>query len=119
MRPLLSSLFSLQDLNAGERHLLCLGAQGVGKNKLVDALLSLLRCEREYVQLHRDTTVASLTLAPAVTAGRVRWEDAPLVRAVRQGRALVVDEADKAPLEVVAVLKSLVEEGDMLLGDGR
>ena len=47
------------------------------------------------------------------------WNDSPLVRAVINGRALVVDEADKAPLEVVAVLKSLVEDGELLLADGR
>jgi len=29
------------------------------------------------------------------------------------------DEADKAPLEVVAVLKGLVEDGQMVLSDGR
>ena len=47
------------------------------------------------------------------------WEDSPLVRAVTHGRTLVVDEADKAPLEVVGVLKGLVEDGEMLLADGR
>lgn len=31
------------------------------------------------------------------------------------GRVLVLDEADKAPLEVVAVLKGLVEDGEMLV----
>ena len=31
--------------------------QGVGKNKLVDRLLNLLNRPREYIQLHRDTTV--------------------------------------------------------------
>jgi hypothetical protein len=31
----------------------------------------------------------------------------------------VVDEADKAPLEVVALLKGLLEDGFMRLGDGR
>ena len=41
------------------------------------------------------------------------------MRAVTEGRALVIDEADKAPLEVVAVLKSLVEDGQLLLADGR
>lgn len=32
---------------------------------------------------------------------------------------LMVDEADKAPLEVVCVLKGLIEDGQMLLSDGR
>jgi hypothetical protein len=55
------------------------------------------------------------------------WEDSPLVNAVRDGHVLVgttfshyfskclVDEADKCPLEVVCVLKSLVD-GEMTLG---
>ena len=29
----------------------------MGKNKLVDRLLGLLNMEREYIQLHRDTSV--------------------------------------------------------------
>jgi len=32
---------------------------------------------------------------------------------------LVVDEADKAPTHVTCILKSLVESGVMVLGDGR
>lgn len=38
---------------------------------------------------------------------------------VREGRILVIDEADKAPLEVVCILKGLVEDQEMLLADGR
>ncbi len=39
----------MQDMVTGERHLLLIGNQGVGKNKLVDRLLGLLRREREYM----------------------------------------------------------------------
>merc|ERR550514_2501523 len=109
----------MQDLVEGEQHLLLIGNQGTGKNKLVDHLLSILLWEREYMQLHRDTTVGSLTVQPTLEAGRVTWEDSPLVRSVRFGRVLVVDEADKAPLEVVVVLKGLAEDGEMSLADGR
>jgi MoxR-like ATPase len=108
-----------QDILAGEKHLLLIGNQGVGKNKLADRMLQLLKREREYVQLHRDTTVQSLTLVPSLVNGVVVYEDSPLVRAVTQGRTLMVDEADKAPLEVVTILKGLVEDGEMLLADGR
>jgi len=101
------------------QHLLLVGNQGVGKNKLADQLLGLLRCEREYVQLHRDTTVQSLTLSPTLEAGVVGWQDSALIRAARAGRCLVVDEADKAPLEVVCVLKALAEDGELSLPDGR
>ena len=110
----------LRDLELlSERALLLIGNQGVGKNKITDKLLMLLHREREYVQLHRDTTVQSLTVAPSLTDGVISWEDSPLVRAVRLGRVLVVDEADKAPAEVVAVLKSLGEDGALVLSDGK
>ena len=102
-----------------ERGLLLIGNQGVGKNKLADRLLQLLGREREYIQLHRDTTIQTLTLAPSLQDGVVVWADSPLVKAVEHGRVLVIDEADKAPLEVVVVLKSLLEDGEMRLGDGR
>ncbi|CAG8551920.1 10698_t:CDS:10 [Diversispora eburnea] len=82
----------LQDYQLGE-HLLLIGNQGVGKNKLADYFLQLLRLPREYIQLHRDTTV--------------------------QRYILVVDEADKAPTYVTAVLRNLLEDGQMVLSDGR
>lgn len=97
-----------------------LWTQGVGKNKLADELLRALHCEREYIQLHRDTTVQALTcLATLREGGGLVWEDSALVRAVRHGRVLVVDEADKAPLEVVCVLKALAEDRCLHLADGR
>ncbi|GMF11715.1 unnamed protein product [Phytophthora lilii] len=109
----------LQDVVAGQKHMLLIGNQGVGKNKLADRLLQLLQQEREYIQLHRDTTVQTLTLVPTLIDGRIKWEDSPLVRAAKTGRTLIVDEADKAPLEVVCVLKGLIEDGEMLLGNGK
>jgi energy-coupling factor transporter ATP-binding protein EcfA2 len=108
----------LQDFLIGE-HLLLIGNQGVGKNKLTDRLLQLMRREREYIQLHRDTTVQALTLTPTLVNGRVVWEDSPLVKALVNGRVLVIDEADKAPTEVVCVLKGLLEDGEILFADGR
>ncbi len=108
----------LQDFLLGE-HLLLVGNQGVGKNKLVDRLLNLLNRPREYIQLHRDTTVQSLTLQPTVRDGVIVYEDSPLVKAVKTGFVLVVDEADKAPTHVTCILKTLVESGEMILSDGR
>jgi von Willebrand factor A domain-containing protein 8 len=116
-RVLLRELF--KDLACGERHLLLIGNQGVGKNKLVDRMLGLLKKEREYIQLHRDTSVQSLTVSVSLQAGVVTYHDSPLVRACKEGRVLMIDEADKAPLEVVCILKGLLEDGQMILSDGR
>ncbi|XP_036788326.2 von Willebrand factor A domain-containing protein 8 isoform X2 [Manis pentadactyla] len=108
----------LKDFLLGE-HLLLVGNQGVGKNKIVDRFLHLLNRPREYIQLHRDTTVQTLTLQPSVKDGLIVYEDSPLVKAVKLGHVLVVDEADKAPTNVTCILKTLVENGEMILADGR
>ena len=99
--------------------MLLIGNQGVGKNKLADYFLQRLRLPREYIQLHRDSTVEQLTSMPCLTNGVLSYQDSPLVRACRMGHLLVVDEADKAPLEVVCILKALVEDLDLQLSDGR
>ncbi|KAK0097221.1 hypothetical protein PV326_002877 [Microctonus aethiopoides] len=108
----------MQDFILGQ-HLLLVGNQGVGKNKIVDRLLQLMNRPREYIQLHRDTTVQTLTLQPMVRDGVVVYEDSPLVHAVKLGHVLVIDEADKAPTHVTCILKTLAESGEMILSDGR
>ncbi|XP_034940681.1 von Willebrand factor A domain-containing protein 8 [Chelonus insularis] len=113
---LLESL--LQDFILGQ-NILLVGNQGVGKNKIVDRLLFLLNRPREYIQLHRDTTVQTLTLQPIVRDGVVVYEDSPLVQAVKLGHVLLIDEADKAPTHVTCILKTLAESGQMTLSDGR
>lgn len=94
----------LQDFKLGE-NLLLIGNQGVGKNKIVDKLLQILNRPREYIQLHRDTTVQTLTVQPMVREGVVVYGDSPLIKAVKLGHVLVVDEADKAPTHVTCILK--------------
>ncbi|CAJ0583659.1 unnamed protein product, partial [Mesorhabditis spiculigera] len=107
-----------RDFSLGS-HLLLIGNQGVGKNKLADRFLQLIGRPRHYMQLHRDTTVESLTLQTTIEGGKLVHEDSALVKAVRNGHVLVVDEADKAPLHVIAILKSLLDSGTLVLGDGR
>lgn len=79
----------------------------------------MLNAEREYIQLHRDTTIQSLTLIPLLEHGQLTFEDSPLVRAAATGRILICDEVDKAPLEVICMLKGLIGDGELVLHDGR
>ena len=55
---------------------------------LADHMLQLLGVEREYIQLHRDTNVQSLTISPTLRDGVVMWEDSPLVSAVQYGACI-------------------------------
>lgn len=43
------------------------------------------------MQLHRDTTVQSLTVTPTLKDGIISFEDSPIVKAVKYGRVLVLD----------------------------
>ncbi|KDN48209.1 hypothetical protein K437DRAFT_245730 [Tilletiaria anomala UBC 951] len=108
-----------QDLHMLSEHLLLMGQQGVAKNAIIDRLLELLRRPREYIQLHRDSTVASILQQINLQAGKLNYTETPLLRAIRLGRVIVVDEADKSSAAVTAVFKSLTERGELSLPDGR
>ncbi|CAH7688707.1 AAA domain-containing protein [Phakopsora pachyrhizi] len=107
------------DLEVLKDHLVLLGNQGVGKNKIVDRLLQLLGRPREYIQLHRDSTVNQLMFQTNLINGQIQYSDSPLIRAVKLGRVLVIDEADKAPGFVTAIFKSLADHNELSLSDGR
>ena len=108
-----------EDLALLDEHLLLMGSQGTGKNKIIDRTLELLGRPREYIQMNRDSTVAGLLQQIALEKGQIHYYDSPLVRAVKLGRILVVDEADKCSTAVSAVFKSLAERGELSLPDGR
>ncbi|PCH36867.1 hypothetical protein WOLCODRAFT_167155 [Wolfiporia cocos MD-104 SS10] len=107
------------DLEILGEHLVLLGNQGVGKNKIVDRLCQILRRPREYIQLHRDTTVNQLMFQTILENGVIKYTDSPLLRAIALGRVIVVDEADKAAEHVVAIFRSLAGQGQLSLADGR
>lgn len=102
---------------------------------LIQRFLQNLGYPRQYIQLHRDSTVPSLIARPSLSLSRVVYEDTPLILAIKHGHVLVysiflflhciyvlffqvVDEADKAQLEVVCVLKGIID-GELSLPDGR
>ena len=51
--------------------------------------------------LYIDAYISDVHIRICICTRMCRYEDSALVRAARLGRVLVVDEADKAPLEVV------------------
>ena len=55
----------------------------------------------------------------ALEGGHINYTDSPLLRAIKYGRVIIIDEADKAPEHVVAIFRSLAGQGEMSLSDGR
>ncbi|CAK1580567.1 unnamed protein product [Parnassius mnemosyne] len=108
----------LRDIQRGN-HLLLVENWGLKNKKIADSLVQHLNRPMKYTQLHRDSTIQSLTVHPTIKNGTVIYEDSPLVKAVKYGHVLVVDEADKAPTTVTSSLNTLMENGEMVLSDGR
>lgn len=55
----------------------------------------------------------------SLESGVIKYTDSPLIRAIKLGRVIVVDEADKAAEHVVAIFRSLAGQGELTLADGR
>lgn len=55
----------------------------------------------------------------SLEGGIINYTDSPLLRAIKYGRVIIIDEADKAPEHVVAIFRSLAGQGEMSLSDGR
>ncbi|KAH8990924.1 hypothetical protein EDB86DRAFT_1662577 [Lactarius hatsudake] len=93
-------------------HLVLLGNQGVGKKQDHRRAVPGLR---EYIQLHRDSTVQQLMFQTTLEHGVVRCTDSPLLRVVAHRCELVVDKAGKAPEHVFAIFRSLAGQGELIL----
>jgi midasin (ATPase involved in ribosome maturation) len=60
-----------------------------------------------------------LLVQPTIEQGVIRYKDAPLITAMKYGHVAVIDEADKAPVHVISILKSIAESSELILPDGR
>lgn len=103
---------------AREHHIYALlsGPAGSGKTSLADATFNDLIV----VQCHGDMNVSHLVGANMPTAdGGWRWEDGPLTVAMKEGRALLLDEINKLPSEVSAVLHSAIDGRRVIRLDDR
>ena len=55
----------------------------------------------------------------SLEGGIISYTDSALLRAIKFGRVIIIDEADKAPEHVVAIFRSLAGKGELSLADGR
>lgn len=92
------------------------GAPGTGKTALVEATFN----DAITMSGHGDMTVAHFvgTYLPK-EGGGWDWADGPLIRAMKQGKPLFVDEGTRIPTEVLNILFSVMDGRNVLRIDDR
>ena len=108
--------------------ILVCGPRGSGKSALVrelaqiccksrssqDARIGVSDIAHHLLELHMDDDTDSKTLLGTMVAsdipGKFEWKPGPLTLAVQHGRWVLMEDVDKAPAEILAALKPLLEE---------
>jgi len=91
--------------------ILVCGPQGSGKSSLIREFAHL--CDANLLELHLDEETDSKTLLGTYTAtdipGEFIWRPGALTRAAREGRWVLLEDADVAPQEILDALLPLLE----------
>lgn len=111
----------LRELRDEQRmHARLSGPPGSGKTTLVDAAFG---DDVICVQGHPDLTVASMygQYLPGEPGSQTPWVwvDGPAVRAAREGKVLLIDEANRAPKDVDDALLSLTDKRRLIIHSDR
>lgn len=98
-------------MGAFERKLpvLLKGPTGSGKSRFVEAMAYQLGCEMIKVSCNEDTSSADLLGRFLLKGNETIWQDGPVVRALRKGTLLYLDEIAEAREDVIVVLHSLTD----------
>ncbi len=103
------------------RHLLLEGPPGTGKSTLLRAISQAGQQEMEFVEGNAELTPARLAghfdPAQVMEAGYSEsvWIDGPLVRALREGKILYLEEINRVPEETLNLLVTVMSEGEITI----
>lgn len=97
-----------------KKPLLLEGSPGVGKTSLVSALAQASGHELVRINLSEQTDVsdlfgADLPVEGSQTGGRFEWRDGPLLRALKEGQWIVLDELNLASQSVLEGLNAVLD----------
>jgi hypothetical protein len=110
---LISNMARILAASTVQGPLLLEGPPGIGKTAVVHQVASLLGFSCERINFSANTTLEQLlgSFIPKVVGGQrvFAWQDGVLVRAVRQGKWLLLDEINLAPPEVLAAVAPLFD----------
>jgi len=95
------------------------GPHGSGKTALLQHLAHLAGWGHDLVELHLDDVQDGKTLLGSYVCtdvpGEFAWQPGVVTQAVAEGRWLVIEDADRAPFEVLAALAPLMKARRLLL----
>ena len=114
-----SGLTGLALAVASSRPVLLSGPAGGGKSALVGELARRLGQQETMVVVHMDEQIDSKVLIGTYVctecAGEFAWQPGVVSQAVTQGRWLLLEDVDRAPLEVMTALAPLLEGSSLYL----
>ena len=101
------------------RPLLITGSSGAGKTSLIRSVARELGKISSMVTLHLNgQTDAKLLIGMytnAKTPGSFSWRPGVLTNAVMEGRWVVIEDLDRAPMEIISALLPLIERRELLI----
>ena len=104
---------------ASSRPVLLSGPAGGGKSALVGELARRLGQQDTLIVVHMDEQIDSKVLIGTYVctecAGEFAWQPGVVSQAVTQGRWLLLEDVDRAPLEVMSALAPLLEGSPLYL----
>ena len=92
-----------------ERAVLLEGPPGVGKSALIGALARRCGRELERINLSEHSDVQDLVGADLPADDGFSWRDGPLLRALRRGSWVLLDELNLAPQPVLEALNAVLD----------
>lgn len=113
------NLKSLAEALNGSHALLVTGLAGAGKTTLIRSIANELNKASSMVTLHlNEQSDAKLLLGmhtSDLTPGSFSWRPGVLTTAVKEGRWVIIEDLDRAPIEVISVLLPLIERRQLPL----
>ena len=118
-KTVVENLHALADGLNDSRPLLITGSSGAGKTSLIRSVAQELGKMSTMVTLHlNEQTDAKLLIGMYTNAkspSSFSWRPGVLTNAVMEGRWVVIEDLDRAPIEVVSTLLPLIERRELLI----